>query len=354
MKRLTMRERLLAVLHGRELDEVPFAAYDGTEGTRQDVWDLLGRDRVGLLGWTSAHTAAAPHCRWETEDILVDGRRGLRTVLHTPAGSLVEEKIVQPDLGVLAAYRHFVRVPRDYEVLLAYLRDVIVSPSPETCAATVASLGDDGLPHLAVDRTPFQQLWIQWVCLEDLCLHLVDCPEIVHDCMDTMGVLLRRQFEAACRAGAPYVVIPDNITAPAIGPRLFREYCIPYYRELAAMLNEHGMRLFVHMDGDLRPLWADIAESGIGGIDSLSPPPDNDTSVADALSQWPDMRLFVNFPSSVHLAPPEQVYAQTAQMLAEGKASGRLEIQISENLPPGRWRVSYPAIVAAIRDLGQY
>ncbi|HQK92811.1 MAG TPA: uroporphyrinogen decarboxylase family protein [Armatimonadota bacterium] len=354
MKRLTMRERLLAVLRGHELDEVPFAVYDGTEGTRQDIWDSVGRDCVGLLGWTSAHTAAAPHCHWETEDILVDGRRGLRTVLHTPAGSLVEEKILQPDLGVLAAYRHFVRVPRDYEVLLAYLRDVIVSPSPETCAATVASLGDDGLPHLAVDRTPFQQLWIQWVCLEDLCLHLVDCPEIVRDCMDAMGALLRREFEAACRASAPYVVIPDNITAPAIGPRLFREYCIPYYRELAAMLGEHDMRLFVHMDGDLRPLWADIADSGVGGIDSLSPPPDNDTSVAAALSQWPDMRLFVNFPSSVHLAPPEQVYAQTAQMLAEGKASGRLEIQISENLPPGRWRVSYPAIVAAIRDLGQY
>jgi len=109
----------------------------------------------------------------------------------------------------------------------------------------------------------------------------------------------------------------------------------------------------VHMDGDLKPLWQAIGESGVRGLDSLSPPPDNDTSAAEAASMWPEMRLFVNFPSSVHLASPERIYDQAGEILEQAGHTGRLQIQISENVPPGVWRKSFPQIVQAIRDFGR-
>lgn len=47
------------------------------------------------------------------------------------------------------------------------------------------------------------------------------------------------------------------------------------------------MPVFVHVDGDLRPLWKAIGESRVGGFDSLSlslsPPPDNDTGPGDVV-----------------------------------------------------------------------
>ena len=46
------------------------------------------------------------------------------------------------------------------------------------------------------------------------------------------------------------------------------------------------------------------------------------------------------------------VGATPEEMLAQAGHSGRLQIQISENVPPGRWRVSFPQIVAAIADVG--
>ena len=101
-----------------------------------------------------------------------------------------------------------------------------------------------------------------------------------------------------------------------------------------------GTPVFVHMDGDLKPLWRDIGSSGVRGLDSMSPPPDNDTSVAQALEMWPEMRLCINFPSSLHLKPPEEIRAAALEILEQGGRSNRLQIQISENLPPGRWQVS--------------
>jgi EAL domain-containing protein (putative c-di-GMP-specific phosphodiesterase class I) len=81
--------------------------------------------------------------------------------------------------------------------------------------------------------------------------------------------------------------------------------------------------------------------------------PDNDTRVAEAVAQWPDMRICLNFPSSVHLREPEEIRRVAEEILAEGGATGRLQIQISENVPPGVWRKSFPAIVTAIRAFGR-
>jgi len=58
----------------------------------------------------------------------------------------------------------------------------------------------------------------------------------------------------------------------------------------------------------------------------------------------------MNFPSSVHLLSEQEIYAKTREMLAEADGTGALQIQISENPPPGRWAVSYPQIIRAIED----
>ena len=145
---------------------------------------------------------------------------------------------------------------------------------------------------------------------------------------------------------------PDNITAPAIGERYFRQYAMPCYAELAEALEGTGKPGFCHMDGDLRPIWKAIGECAVRGLDSMSPPPDNDTSVADALRLWPEMRVCINFPSSVHIAKAERVYEVACGILQENNRSGRLQIQISENVPPFAWRTSFPEIVRAVREMG--
>lgn len=341
---------MLAVVQGREVDRVPFVQYDGAAGPTDEIWSLVGRDNMGILRWTSAHRIEHPNCRFETAEEWRGGLRGTRTWLHTPAGSLTALVTYQPDLGAAAHREHYVKTVADYGPLMAFLRDAVITAEPQRVAAEDAAVGDDGLLHCAVERTPFQQLWIQWVSIEDLCLHLADEPDAVMECMALMAGNLRKQFEAAARAPVPYVVFPDNITAPVIGVRYFLEHCVPFYNELADMLAERGIPVFVHMDGDLKPLWQAISQSRVRGIDSLSPPPDNDTSVGEALRLWPEMRILVNFPSSVHLAPEDRVYSEAARILEEGGRSGRLQIQISENVPPGAWRRSIPAIVRAIRD----
>jgi len=356
MRKMTMRERMLAVMQGREHDRVPFAQYEYVgmgPDTREEAWALLGPGNIGFMRLSGLYLMEAPNCRSESEPIEREGVPGTRTTMHTPAGQLYQEVFYEPVYHSASTKKHYVKEPEDYEIFLSYLRDVVVREDIDRVLRDQKELGEDGLPHVFVPRTPYQQLWVEWVSLMDLGLHLVDCPDLVQECASLMTKHLRQIFEIVRKAPIPYVVFPDNITAPAIGEKYFRQYCVPLYNELADMLADKKVPVLVHMDGDLKPLWKAISDTKIGGIDSLSPPPHNDTSVAEAARMWPHMNLLVNFPSPVHLQEPNTIYQCAEQILAEGGHTGRLQIQISENVPPGVWRTSFPEIVKAIEAYGK-
>lgn len=353
MKRMTMKERILAIVKGGEVDEVPFVQYSNLAAPNEEIWDEIGRENMGVMRWTKLYRIERPNCRETAEPIEHDGLKGQRTVAETPRGALTQVKLFEPAYGTGATREHFVKTAEDYGALSAYLQDCVVVEDMTAFHTNVRELGEDGVPLVSVERTPFQQLWVQWVCINDLALHMVDCPERVAPCIGEMTRIQRDVFEIVARAPLDFVDFPDNVTAPIIGEPNFRRYCVPAYGELAEMLAERGIPIFCHADGDLKPLWGAIGESALRGLDSLSPPPDNDTSVAEAIAMWPEMRLFLNFPSSVHLRSPEAIYRQAMDMLEQGGHTGRLQIQISENTPRGVWRKSYPQIVRAIMDFGK-
>jgi hypothetical protein len=350
---MTMRQRILGLIQGRELDRVPFVTYDFEPPLIREVRQSVGRERIGLLRWSAVHRAAHPNCRFEEQPYMVEGTRWLRTTLHTPAGSIYEERAYEPGYGSSSIRKHYIQEAEDYEVLWAYLEDSIILQDYDRYHADAADLGEDGLPLVALERTPYQQLWVEWVGLNSLPYHFADYPDCVGHTIELLRLRARRIMEIAAQSPAPFVDFPDNITAPAIGPRRFREYCVPLYNEMADLLEGQNRPVYVHMDGELMPLWQAISESRVGGIDSLSPMPDNNTSVAEAVALWPEKRLWVNFPSSVHIRPYEQVRAVAEDILAAGGHTGRLQIQISENVPLDVWRTSYQAIADAVDAFGK-
>ncbi|MFB3891122.1 MAG: uroporphyrinogen decarboxylase family protein [Phycisphaerae bacterium] len=357
---MTNRERIYRLVRGKPIDRVPFAQYRNAAAPDEEIWSVIGRANMGIIPWCPVHKLTFSRCTFGEETFERNGRQGLRYFVHTPEGTMVEERLVEPAYGSSRAVKHYVAEVADYRILLAYLRDITVVRNPEDpLAKCLRELGDDGAPMVSLLRTPYQQLWVQWVCLEDLCLHLVDEPglteEVVAELARVLRDVMKVAVEVAAESDVPYFNFPDNITAPVIGEKYFRKYCLPYYVEMAGMLAERGLDvpIAVHMDGHLKPLWKAISESPVRVIDSLSPPPDNDTSVADALRLRGDVRLGVNFPSSVHLASPETIYGKAMEMLQQGGRTGRLMIQVSENVPKDVWRTSYPQIVKAIGDFGE-
>jgi len=351
MQEMTMRERILAVVQGRELDRVPFVIYDGML-PMDEVDRRLGPGRIGLMRWSEVHKVITPHCRFITEEYRVRGDKWQRTTLHTPAGSIYEERQFEPAFDSSSIKKHYVQECRDYQVLWYYLQDSTIVPDYDRYYRDQSELGDRGVPLVAVERTPYQHLWIIWVGLDYLSYHLADFPDYVEKTFALLEARERRIFEIVRGSPVQFIDFPDNITAHAIGPARFRRYCTALYDELAGLLGQE-VPVFVHMDGNLKPLWRAISDSKVRGLDSFTPAPDNDTRVSEAVAMWPEMRLFVNFPSSVHLRSYEEVRSEADEILAVAGHTGRLQIQVSENVPLDKWQTSFPAIADAIEAFGR-
>lgn len=76
-------------------------------------------------------------------------------------------------------------------------------------------------------------------------------------------------------------------------------------------------------------------------------------TMLQARRAWPGKILYINFPSSVHLAGPD-VIAQTTRDLVRQSAPGdRFVIGITENVPESRWRASFRIIMDTLDECGR-
>jgi hypothetical protein len=353
MTNLTPRDRILAAIHGQPVDRVPFAVYDGAAASVAALQAELGPDQVTVQRWVRPYRLVAPNCQTAEQELVVDGRRRRRRWLQTPWGDLWEERPADSPYAVTPAIHPFISETREYDLLLAYLRDTVVEPDLETYAAVDRELGPAGVPHCVLPPTPYLQLLHEWVNADDLTWHLLESPPVVLACIEEMQRILREVFAIVAQLRPPYVVFPEHLHAPELGRTSFNKYCVPLYQELAELLSGDQIPIFLLADGDLRQLWYDIEDAPIGGLDGLAPPPEHDTTVSQAAQLWPALALGVKLPTTTFLKPAKVAYEKALQMLQEGAASPRLLLQVTDPVPPGRWKIIFPAILKAIDDFAR-
>ena len=85
-------------------------------------------------------------------------------------------------------------------------------------------------------------------------------------------------------------------------------------------------------------------------IEAFTPPPDCDTSVAQARAAWPGKVLSLNFPSSVHLRRADAIRDATRRIIEDAGNRRGFIMGITENVPWDAMQTSIPAILDVIED----
>jgi uroporphyrinogen-III decarboxylase len=108
--------------------------------------------------------------------------------------------------------------------------------------------------------------------LEKLMVALVDEPERVHRALRLRQEIALRQAEEICRAGARFIWIGEGMASGSlISPAAYREFVLPYERELVGHIRKLGALSMLHICGNTTGMLADIAETGAVGCDVDSP-----------------------------------------------------------------------------------
>lgn len=224
-------------------------------------------------------------------DFVATDRAGItRTVITTPVGRLSLRHEVSASMVEMGAdpylREHLIKDEADYATVAWILERADFVPRFAEILERDAALGDDGVVVPLLHRIPFQQVLLEYLGETALFFALHDAPAQVDRLLSLLDAQLADILPRLAALPMPYVEFPDNLHGLMTNPRLFREHALPAYQRYTAVLHAQGKCVGSHTDGDVKPLLALLAESGLDVCESFSPHPLTACTFEEAWEAW--------------------------------------------------------------------
>ncbi|MDD5708716.1 MAG: uroporphyrinogen decarboxylase family protein [Kiritimatiellae bacterium] len=145
-------------------------------------------------------------------------------------------------------------------------------------------LGADGVYVHGIGASPVQQMLEYETGVEHFYYLLHDHAELLEETLAAIHAVRMQEYEILARRTTVECVIPmENTSTTMISPKVYEQFSLPQISDFVGVMHAHGRKAVLHMCGLLKNLLPLIRETGLDGINGLTPPPVGDTSVVDAL-----------------------------------------------------------------------
>jgi hypothetical protein len=336
------------VLKGGVADRIPFTAYASkipqcaAERKLRNMGLCLVRRDVNVVK-TVTPNVKVTHTTYQE-----DGKNLIRTDYDTPAGNL---HVIVEDVGITKWPRkRLFGGQEDYKALLALVKDVRYIANYQAYAAVQADDGGDSFLRGSVGSEPLQWLISTVMGAETFSMEWYDRQDEVLKLYDALVEQRRRSYQLLADSPCLAFNYGGNVTPEIIGVERFEKYYVPNYNEAADILHRKGKLLGVHFDANCRVLSDAIAKSNLDYIEAFTPAPDTDMNLTEARAAWPDKALWINWPSSVHLADLETVERTTHDLIDQAGDRRGLIMGITEDVPKDRWQENMRIIGTVISE----
>ncbi len=323
---------------------VPFTMYEDHLPQCSAERELRNRGLCIVQRTVPAYTTRMPHVHITEHTYWEGERRMTRAVYETPVGTLSSLY----EYGGFTNWYHerLFKTPADYTAIRFLIEDEVYAPNYEAFSRAEAFFGEDAILRASIDLEPLQALISGvYMSTETFCIEWKDHRKAVLDLYESLVKKRREVYPLIAQSPASHVNYGGNVTPEIIGPKVFEEYYVPNYNEAAAVLHAHGKLIGCHFDANCRKLAKAIATTDLDYIEAFTPFPDTDMTLSEARAAWPDKVLWLNFPSSVHLKPDEEVQQVTVDLLDQLPTLDGVIMGVTEDMPPDRWADSCRAIM---------
>jgi len=347
MKPLSIRERLEVFWSGEQPDRIPYTIYQNEwRHTATDPrWQPLYEKGLGVT-WHIATVQEqwAPGIEMVYDNWTTGDQKHERRTIKTPVGKIY-------DLSVDEWQKKYcLETEEDYRVMTYVARHTTLQPAYAAFEEKARQIGQYGIPLVAIGRTPLQSILVDFVGLENFAYHLVDLHDEMMELYEALLDVLRRKVELAAEGPGRFLSVLENFTADSLGPARYRQFFLPVYQELFPLLQSKGKIVGTHYDGQLSACKRLIAQAPIDLIESLTPPPEGDLSLAEARAAWPDKLFWSNLNVALYYLPPEELKQVVWQRIQQAAPDGRrLAFEVSEQYPDN-WFESVGIVLDALQE----
>jgi hypothetical protein len=207
--------------------------------------------------------------------------RDVETVIHTPAGKQVEVIRKSGNSWYHSKLKWEASSEAELEVAAWREENTAWEWDQEKYEILLEELGDLGAPCMYMPRMNVQSLYLEKMGTEGGIYAIYDWPDTVEAYFRALDACHERLIDVINDCPIEIVNFGENIHARTLSPDLFLKYHLPACRRRTDRLHEAGKFVYSHWDGDAGPLLPYARDTGMDGIEALTPKPQGDVTLEE-------------------------------------------------------------------------
>lgn len=226
--------------------------------------------------------------------------------------------------------------------------ELLKTPEFVSLQGLVAETGDDlfiigGAGSPAFEHVSFMR------GKQQALMDIMERPDFVKRMIDKSVDVCIQNSIALAKIGVDALYVGETFGG-LIGPRLFKEFCLPAFSRLVLALAEYDVLIYLHICGNSTPLFELMADTGVDCIEPLDTL--GGVSVADAKQRVGQRVALMGGVSTTLLAHGtlEEVVEDCQRCLREGAPGGGYILAAADMLPTETSREKVEAMIAAARN----
>ena len=164
----------------------------------------------------------------------------------------------------------------------------------ERYEALLGELGDLGAPTMYMPRMNVQSLYIEKMGVENAIFAIMDWPDAVGAYFRALHESHDRLLDVINASPIRIVNFGENLHAGTMSPDLFTRYHLPECQHRCERLHAAGKFVHAHWDGDCRPLLPYARETGLDGIEAITPAPQGDVTLEETRTALGDSMFLID------------------------------------------------------------
>lgn len=155
-------------------------------------------------------------------------------------------------------------------------------------------VGDLGAPSMFMPRMNIQDLYINTMSVERATYALFDWPDTVEAYFRALDECHYRLIDIVNASPIAIINFGENVHAGTLSPTLFQKYHLPTCQQRCERLHTAGKFVSSHWDGDCGPLLQHAQQTGLDGIEAITPKPQGDVTLEEVKEALEDSMFLLD------------------------------------------------------------
>ena len=359
---MTAKERILASLHGRPVDHIPFCPFlayvwEHFPNEIRDAGQLAFHDRIGadpLWRGAPCPVQAILPPGMECQNTEGDGRTVME--MRTPIGNL-RQAWARSEIGNTSfLVEHPLKTEQDYKVQLWIEENTTLNYDLGPVNSHLMGEGRYGLSlgmMIPRGKSAFQTLIEHLAGTEELVIALADFPDTVTALWRTMVARDLEAVELAVQSPYSHFITWEDSSTQNYSPTQYDTYIGSEIGEWCRILSDHGKYYTQHACGHLAALVERMKAHGVHAVESISPPPTGNITIRDARKvMGPSMAIIGGIEPTQFLRLSEADLKPYVQSVIDDAAGGPFVLANSDSCPPGVTLSKFELVADIARETG--